>query len=168
MALPFGQTLRLWRLERGLTQEQLAQAARLPRPNLSAIERGKREVSLSTLRTLALALDTTPGALVDGVPPAASDRIARLSRQAMERIADGVVYGKLAHQPDERALVALLRRVIRPRALEAWRPPSGRRLSNRAVEIAWLQVRAACPPAVLHSLIQRIEDRQRLHVPETD
>src|SRR6266700_81765 len=70
--LPFGETLLAWRLARGMSQAELAQAARMSRPNLSAVERGDREVTLRTLRRLALALDVRPGILADGVAPAAS------------------------------------------------------------------------------------------------
>ena len=87
--LPFGQTVRVWRVHRGMTQQQLAQAAHIPRPNLSAIEQGKREVSLSTLRALALALEVQPGVLVDGIPPSLSGGMSSpFSRKALEEIAD--------------------------------------------------------------------------------
>ncbi|HMF41326.1 MAG TPA: helix-turn-helix transcriptional regulator, partial [Polyangia bacterium] len=68
---PFGETVLAWRLARGMTQAELGRAARIPRPNLSAIERGDREVTLKTLRALALALDVRPGVLADGIPPEA-------------------------------------------------------------------------------------------------
>jgi transcriptional regulator with XRE-family HTH domain len=44
--LPFGATVVAWRLARAMSQENLARAAGIPRPNLSAIERGEREVTL--------------------------------------------------------------------------------------------------------------------------
>src|SRR6185312_11287307 len=94
----FGETVLAWRLTRGMTQTQLARAARVPRPNLSAIERGDREVTLRTLRALALALDVRPGALVDGEMPNAPG--APFTRTQMERIADAAVQG--TRLPDER------------------------------------------------------------------
>ena len=87
---PFGETVLAWRLTRGMTQAQLARAAKLPRPNLSAIERGDREVTLRTLRALALALDVRPGALVDGETPGAGPP---LTRTQMERIANAAAHG---------------------------------------------------------------------------
>ena len=65
----FAENLYLWRLQRGLSQEELAKKAGIPRPNLSAIESGKREPSLGTLRVLAWSLGTTSGALINGSPP---------------------------------------------------------------------------------------------------
>lgn len=68
-----------------MTQAQLASAARIPRPNLSHIEGGDRDVTLGALRALALALDVTPGTLADGIPP--FEGTSPSGRAAMERIA---------------------------------------------------------------------------------
>jgi transcriptional regulator with XRE-family HTH domain len=95
---PFGETVLAWRVTRGLTQAELARRARVPRPNLSAIERGDREVTVRTLRSLALALDIRPGILVDGIMPGAN--APPLTRAALERIASAAVSG--ARLPDAR------------------------------------------------------------------
>lgn len=157
---PFGQTLYLWRLERGLTQEQLARQARIPRPNLSAIERGKREVQLSTLRSLAVALEVQPGILADGLSPAALNVQPRFSREALERIAEAAVKGAPVANSHERVLADLLRRIVRQRAQGAQKRPRALRGGTRAMEAAWLRLRSLCPPEVLRSLIQRVSDRE--------
>ena len=46
----------MWRRYRGLTQQQLAQKARISKPYLSQLESGAREASLSVLNRLAAAL----------------------------------------------------------------------------------------------------------------
>jgi transcriptional regulator with XRE-family HTH domain len=157
MAIPFGDAVRLWRGHRGLTQEALARRARVPRPNLSAIERGRRDVSLSTLRALAAALEVRPGVLVDGVPPQPPP--AQWSRARLERVADAVVGRRPAHAGTERVMAEQLRCVVRHRA----RLASGRRgiprRGVRASDAAWLALQAWCPPAVLRSLLERVEDR---------
>ena len=159
--LQLGQTLWLWRRHRGLTQAALAQRARLARPNLSAIEREKRDVTLSTLRTLAAALEIPPGVLADGVPPGAREQLsARLSRASLERVAEAAVRGGPVRDDEERRLADALRHIVRPRLLAARqrgkRPRGGKRNANAA----WLWLEAAYPPAVIQSLIQRIADRQ--------
>ena len=159
--IPFGETVQLWRGHRNLTQAQLAQAARIPRPNLSAIERGKREVSLSTLRALALALDVQPGVLVDGQAPGPVLRTP-LSRDAMERIADAVVFHRPLRDPAERVLVNRLGELVKQRR----RILLGRRnalLGKRDNHANWLLLRAACPADVLRSLLERIDNRLRVH-----
>ena len=164
MAIPFGQTLLLWRKHRGLTQAQLAARARVPRPNLSAIERGRREVSLSTLRALALALDVRAGLLVDGIAPGVDvKKSASLSRRELERIADAVVHGTPVKAP-VRPVVDALRKVTKHRALSIKRRPATIRDGRRATEYAWLFLESAYPPAVLHSLLDRIADRYWVEV----
>lgn len=70
-AQQFGQRLRTYREERGLSQEELADAAHLHRTHISLIERGQRSVRLETIERLALALRIQPAALMPSIelPP---------------------------------------------------------------------------------------------------
>lgn len=158
--LQVGQALMLWRKARGLSQEELARRARMRRPNLSAIERGRREASVRTVRMVAAALDIRPGLLVDGVGPAGTSAAAPLSREAMERVADAVVSGRPAHTVRERALAASLRDLVRNRALALRGRCRAPRRGRRTAEAAWVRLESALPPAVLESLLQRVLDRQ--------
>jgi DNA-binding XRE family transcriptional regulator len=65
LAAAFGLRLRTLRLERGLTQEQLAETADLHPTFISNVERGYSAPTLYTLVRLAEALDVQPGQLVD-------------------------------------------------------------------------------------------------------
>lgn len=168
MLVPFGQTVRIWRLHRGLTQAQLAQAAGLPRPNLSAVERGKREVSLSTLRALALALDIRPGVLADGEPPAPPVPHAQLTRKVLERVVEAVVRRTRLEDPAERGLALLLAPYEAHRRLLVTKKRGVVRGHARAAEAARLTLQAAYPPAVARLLFERIDDRYRFHEPNAD
>ena len=152
--IPFGETILMWRLYRGYTQETLARAAHIPRPNLSSIERGGREVSLKTLRALALALGVRPGILADGQAPSVA-KPARLSRRWLERVADGLALGRMPSDPREKALVGQLRPLVASRL-----PQPGRRIGRQA-ERAWLALSAHYPPEVVESLLQRVRERMR-------
>lgn len=154
MALPFGQTLLLWRRHRGLTQQQLAAAAGLPRPNLSAIEQGRREVSLTTLRALAMALDVPAGALVDGLSPGGR-KPPPFSRAALERIAEAVALSRPLHRPAEQEVTDLLKSIVGQGA---------RRGGKRHAEASWLTLQARYPREVVQTLLERIEGHRRLHV----
>lgn len=156
----FGTTVFMWRLERQLSQEALARNAGLSRPNLSAIERGKREVSLKTLRALALALDVRPGMLVDGTAPGGSAG-KPLSRERLERIADAVITHEPAQDEEEQRLAELLQTLLHTRlsTLRDRRKPL--RIGKRRLASAWLQLSAACSPRVVQSLIERVGDRER-------
>lgn len=63
----FGQNVRAARLARGWTQEQLAERTGLASVQISRIERGKREVRITTLIRLVRALDMPPEDLLDGL-----------------------------------------------------------------------------------------------------
>lgn len=60
----FGNRLRELRLERGLSQEELADLAGLDRTYVSSCERGKRNISLTNIYRLAAALQIQPSALL--------------------------------------------------------------------------------------------------------
>ena len=166
MLLPFGQTVRVWRQHRGMTQQALAAAARLPRPNLSAIERGEREVTLATLRALAAALDVNPGRLADGTPPQ-PEQAVRLSRKAMERIAEAAIAHRRLPNPAEAALASWLGELVEQRR-QVLRGRRSALRGRRRVRAAWLQLAAACPPQVVHSLFERAENRLSIHGSTTD
>lgn len=63
----FGANVRAARLARGWTQEDLAHKTGLASVQVSRIERGKREVRLTTLLRLSAALDATPNELLGGL-----------------------------------------------------------------------------------------------------
>jgi transcriptional regulator with XRE-family HTH domain len=63
----FGANVRKARLARGWTQEDLAEETGLASVQISRIERGKREVRLTTLVRLVRALEVSPADLLRGV-----------------------------------------------------------------------------------------------------
>jgi len=66
-----GENVRRWRLERGLTQEQLAFEARIDLTYLGGIERGRRNPSLLVIARIAQSPKVTPADLATA--PAAAD-----------------------------------------------------------------------------------------------
>lgn len=65
----FGDNVRAARLSKDWTQEDLADAADLAPVQVSRIERGVREIRLTTLIRLVKALDTSPDELLNKVRP---------------------------------------------------------------------------------------------------
>ena len=63
----FGNRLRELRLKRGLTQEALADRARLHRNYVGGVERGERNISLINIVELAYALSVRPADLLKGL-----------------------------------------------------------------------------------------------------
>ena len=63
----FGVTLRTYRLEKGLTQEQLSERVDVVRSYICTLESGKKQPSLDMILRLATALGVRPGELVDAM-----------------------------------------------------------------------------------------------------
>ena len=66
--LLFGKRVRELRIERGLSQEGLAELSNLHRNYIGGIERGERNVGLINIVELAHALRVKPGNLLDSIP----------------------------------------------------------------------------------------------------
>jgi transcriptional regulator with XRE-family HTH domain len=62
----FGARVRALRLQKGLSQEQLAERAGLHRTYVSSLERGQRNVGLDNIHIIARALDVHPSQLFEG------------------------------------------------------------------------------------------------------
>lgn len=60
----FGQRIRTLRLEQGLSQEALADAAGIHRTYVGSVERGERNIALDNINALADALGVSPAQLV--------------------------------------------------------------------------------------------------------
>src|SRR3989344_3453749 len=88
----FYQNLKQWRLFRGLTQEELAGRSGVSRPNVVALERGRRDCPLSTLIRLSFSLGVSPGSLRDRPPPAGSAVVLR--RHQIGRITRSLIAGE--------------------------------------------------------------------------
>jgi transcriptional regulator with XRE-family HTH domain len=63
----FGANIRAARKAKGWTQEELAHESGLAPVQVSRIERGVREIRLTTLLRLLAALDASPDLLLDGL-----------------------------------------------------------------------------------------------------
>jgi transcriptional regulator with XRE-family HTH domain len=73
----FGENVRRARHERGWTQEDLSARTGLAVVQVSRIERGKREIRLTTLIRLLDAFDVPPEVLLNGLAPHAQGKRQR-------------------------------------------------------------------------------------------
>lgn len=153
----FGENIYLWRLFRGLSQDDLAKKADIPRPNLSAIESGKREVTLTTLRSLAKALGTTSGIIVEGIPPV-NLREGIFSREALEDIVKISLGGfKKQIAPEAKIISVMLSRIIQNKINASNKKPRGRLINRQEYINNWLMLKAAIGTEVLSNLLVRLD-----------
>lgn len=92
--------LSAWRSHLQLSQNELAERAGIPRPNLSAIERGRRDPTISTLEKIARALNLSVGQMLDQHP----DSIENPGRHTVDEIAQAVASGDRSLTPSENQL----------------------------------------------------------------
>lgn len=153
----FGENIYLWRIFRGLSQDDLARKAGIPRPNLSGIENGKREVTLVTLRELAKSLRTTTGMLIEGIPPVRFKQ-GFFSREALENIVEmSLGAPKKQISAEEKIVAAMLLKIIRNK-LDAGNKKFRRNFKNRKLYINnWLMLKAAIGERVLGNLLSRLD-----------
>jgi transcriptional regulator with XRE-family HTH domain len=64
----FGRRVRQLRLQRGLSQEKLAELADLHRNYVGGVERGERNIGLLNIVALAQALKLKPAKLLEFIP----------------------------------------------------------------------------------------------------
>jgi transcriptional regulator with XRE-family HTH domain len=64
---PFGKQVRKLRLERGLSQEKLAELADLHRNYVGGVERGERNIAIINIVALAYALRVKPAKLLETI-----------------------------------------------------------------------------------------------------
>ena len=153
----FSENIYLWRIFRGLAQRELAGRAGIPRPNLSAIESGRRDVSLLTLRALAAALGVTPGVLINGIAPLdfKGSKLSRRSLEAIARISLGGVANFAGLR--EKNIGMMLSGIIRNR-INAERKIYRNVLKRSKGHTAdWLMLKAALETQVLNSLLARLD-----------
>jgi transcriptional regulator with XRE-family HTH domain len=74
LARAFGRRLRELRVREGLTQDRLAKLASLQSSAIGRLERGEHEPRLSSVLSLALGLDVSPGELLDKLADGRSRR----------------------------------------------------------------------------------------------
>lgn len=153
---PIGQTIQRWRNHRGLTQEALAGAAGVSRPNLSAIEQGARDLTVQTLRRLAGGLGVAPGALVDGVGPKPKYAPVNTDRHSIDRVTRLAAGQKVRAVGRERKLALALAFVMKSKT-GGWSGTRKKRRTARAESETFLRLKSELGAGLLNHLIRRVE-----------
>ncbi|MBI2174945.1 MAG: helix-turn-helix transcriptional regulator [Candidatus Omnitrophica bacterium] len=148
----------LWRNEKNLTQSEVARRSGVSRPNLSAIEQGTRDVTVGTLRCIAAALGTNPGALVDGIGPTPVLSKEKLGRRRLDRIARLVAGQKLRASASEQRLALDLASIMKFKTHPLTSTTStGKINSTRAENATVLRLKSELGVVLFEHLVKRVE-----------
>lgn len=150
--ITIGQGIYKKRLEEGITQAELVRRTGIPQPNLSNIEKGKQDMTVSTLIQIAWALGVKPGELLEGqVEPQLKP--FPLTRVTVEKIAKAIFDPGIWLSPEEQAVASWLKQII---------PGIGpRRKSAKEINRAWFQLRNWFREDEIRFLVERVEGRRR-------
>jgi transcriptional regulator with XRE-family HTH domain len=149
--VPAGQKLYLLRIQKGMTQTALSERSGIPQANLSKIEQGKQDPTVSTLLRICSALEIRPAELFEEKTPT---RRLVLTRAVAERITRAVWDPGIKLSPQEKGVKDLLSNLV-PEAAQ-------RRLSDKQAYQAWLAFREAFRPEEIKFLTERVREK-KLH-----
>jgi transcriptional regulator with XRE-family HTH domain len=158
-----GRTIQRWRVEKGLTQQELALRSGIARPNLCLIEQDARDLTLSTLRKIAQALEIKASLLVDGVSPE-SLTLKKWSRESLDRIARYLVARSREQRiplkliPEEKVAAEKIFPLVR-QILQSRSESSGKSLQRRGLRLEkenWRSLKASFGDAEIQNLLSRI------------
>ena len=143
-----------YRNRKGWTQTELARRAGIAQANLSNIEKGKRDLTVSTLIRVASALEVKPSQLIEEETPA---KTLSLTRAQIEKLAQTVLDPDIKTSSEIKKLTDLLRII----SLESGTRPAN---SSQKIQHAWNILRQKFSSDEIRGICQRIQDaRQRTH-----
>lgn len=146
-----------YRLALKISQAELAERAGLAQANLSNIEKGKRDLTVSTLLRIAAALRVKPSQLIDSED---SGRRLELTRDEIEKLAKVIVRPAAKIPPALKETASLFREIL---------PDINPRFSAKKTNLAWAKLRQRLTQTEIKSILARIEDaRQRSDAEKTD
>ena len=141
------QAIYLARLQRGLSQQELADKAGIPQPNISDIEKG-RDLKVSTLCQLAVALGTSPEGLLKGRVSLPVDKKRFFQRGNIERTVACIAQNKPLPE-DLKEIARLIASV------------TGDKKGKKELHLAWATFRSTFSGDEIDSILSRIEKARK-------
>ena len=131
---------------------ELVRKTGIPQPNVSKIERGKQDLTVSTLLKMCSALEVHPSKLFALEAKPLRKRKTLFSRSFVERIARTVVHGTNGLSPRGRRIARWVREVL-PQSVRA-------RAKQKNLHQAWMALKHELSGEEIKILFERIEDEK--------
>jgi transcriptional regulator with XRE-family HTH domain len=151
--LEIGHQIYLYRLRQGMTQRELSKQAGIPQPNLSNIEKGKQDITVSTLQRIAIALRTPIQKFFSEVN---LEKRGTLSRDRIQSIVEWVVLGSGRIGREEKVIGQNLKMIL---FLEGVKAPR-----RQETERAWMDLREILNREEIKVLCERIRAFEKIHL----
>ena len=135
-----------------MTQMELVQRTGIPQPNLSKIERGKQDLTVSTLLKICSALEVHPGELFEPEAKPLRKREILFSRSFVEKIAKAVVHGTDGLSSRGRRIAHWVREIL-PQSVKT-------RPKQKNLHQAWMALKRELSDEEIKILFERIEDEK--------
>lgn len=142
-----GQKLHAIRLEKNITQAKLVELTGIPQSGISNIERGKNDITVSTLIRVCAALQTPVAEIFAQNSVHGQNKKMTLTRNRLQRIADAVVSGKVLKSSDEDEVVRRLRMIV---------PLYKTRKSYKNIQKSWSMLRRQFTKGEIRILVERV------------
>lgn len=137
------------RMEKKLTQRDLALLVGIPQPNLSNIEKGKQDVTVGTLQRLTAVLGCSLSQFFGEFEK--QPEVEVFSRERIERIAESIVSGACKGSARDEEIVRLFQ-TLQPRKATQMQP--------RKTYKAWSQLRVLLSKQTIDSVHERVRDAE--------
>ena len=147
----FAQSIYLARVEKGLSQKELARKAHVPQPNLSNIEKG-RDFKVSTLFRIASALDISVDVLIKGSDPAVINKRQLFQRDNIEKVVSCAVHNEEVPR-QLRSAVELISNITRK--------TGGRYTSKKKAQLSWYQLKKNFSSEEINTILSRVTKARR-------
>ena len=131
---------------------ELVRKTGIPQPNVSKIESGKQDLTVSTLLKICSALGAHPGELFAHEIKPSRKRKVLFSRSFVERIARAVVHKKDGLSPRGRRIVRWVREVL-PQSMKT-------RTKQKNLHQAWMALKHELSGEEIKIIFERIEDEK--------
>lgn len=153
--LPIGIHLTLLRKKKGITQARLAESSGIPQPNLSRIETGEQDPTVSTLLRICQALQVSAAEFFKGFGKSPSS----FTRTSVEKIARWIAGASVRLSREEKKIADLAQDLVPVRR--------GRAPSAQRVYAAWHELKSRLSEDEIKTLFERIQDararREEIH-----
>ena len=135
------------RQDRGVTQAELALKAGIPQPNLSNIEKDKQDLTVTTLRKIAYALEVPMTFFFEEEKSAAA---SALTRPLIEKLARAAALGGEKLNPQERQITGWLRDILPVKSV--------RKVPVKKMYRSWMELKRRFGSSAIQTLCERVKE----------